>query len=644
MTAKTFHTHTLSDNVPHPHPMRQMPTSGSWQNMLRCICLVASIAPTCSGQTPVPSDLPVLVEHIVLRPARWEEHVLTEPVNERRNLGGLAFVYFRNQSDKTVSLREWYLNERESGHYRLAYDIAWDRTHTKTLHPGQTSVLEICGTAADFQPGKPAFFSWIGSDWEVVAACADTFREAQVDIPSIIVDSTLRQLTVHFRNRTSGRLSVGSVELPGGPAVVASEWTASTMRQGGHLIARFRLQKALTTGQLFILKASFAKEDGGTVTSFTHRHAYPDHFPNGTWGIEPDRYGEARRHHLNIMVRNGRSDDQFFSEAHARTGIRAMPHTGIHPDIALLQDLQDHPAVACWYLQDEPDWLLTPQSVHACETMTRRYAPGKPTMLTLCRNVKFFEYAFLPDIACHDHYSVTAPTTSRWPHPFGTRLEETGYYTADLKYAAAPKPIWVWTQGLHLWEERPLMPLPTPDELGAQLYFNLGRGAKGNLWFTFLKAAAERYPATRQALQAYGRAVRLLSGDLLQGDPYGYVGGRRPPTVDVAAVYAPERLVLFLVNTDYDMLETGYAWRNSTAGPLELPLPDGFIPKEVFEVDPWKGLHPVVGWSVQEENWKARLPSFGMGKIWVLSRREGEQARLQEAYDNILAIERQQEP
>lgn len=29
-----------------------------------------------------------------------------------------------------------------------------------------------------------------------------------------------------------------------------------------------------------------------------------------------------------------------------------------------------------------------------------------------------------------------------------TRLEETAYYTRDLKYAAEPKLIWVWTQGI----------------------------------------------------------------------------------------------------------------------------------------------------------------------------------------------------
>jgi len=86
-----------------------------------------------------------------------------------------------------------------------------------------------------------------------------------------------------------------------------------------------------------------------------------------------------------------------------------MVHTGLLPQVDILRDLENHPAVACWYIHDEPDWLYTPQLVLASHSMTKQYSVKKPTMITLCRNVKFFEYGFLPDIPCHDHYSVTVP-------------------------------------------------------------------------------------------------------------------------------------------------------------------------------------------------------------------------------------------
>ena len=87
-----------------------------------------------------------------------------------------------------------------------------------------------------------------------------------------------------------------------------------------------------------------------------------------------------------------------------------MVHTNVVPRVDVLRDLGGHPAVDCWMIHDEPDWHYTPQMMLAAVQMTRHYNATKPTFITLCRNVKFFEYAFLPDIACQDHYSVTAPS------------------------------------------------------------------------------------------------------------------------------------------------------------------------------------------------------------------------------------------
>jgi len=114
---------------------------------------------TCLTQADAqqtPNSYPVQVEYTAFRPAKWEESALTEETNEKRNKGGLVFIYYTNTSDQPVSLREWYINERESGHYRLAGDVAWDRRYAQTLEPGQTTVQEICGVSDDFQTAKPA--------------------------------------------------------------------------------------------------------------------------------------------------------------------------------------------------------------------------------------------------------------------------------------------------------------------------------------------------------------------------------------------------------------------------------------------------------------------------------------------------------
>ena len=93
---------------------------------------------------------------------------------------------------------------------------------------------------------------------------------------------------------------------------------------------------------------------------------------------------------------------------------------------------------------------------------------------------------------------VTAPSTSQWPNVFGTRLEETGIYTRDLKMASEPKPIWVWSQGLFDWDEQPEQSVPTPEELGVQLVQNIGNGTKGILWFTFREGPGQQFPATKR--------------------------------------------------------------------------------------------------------------------------------------------------
>ena len=46
------------------------------------------------------------------------------------------------------------------------------------------------------------------------------------------------------------------------------------------------------------------------------------------------------------MVRGGESSDPFFSADYLSTGLKAMPHTGIYPDVEMIRDLEDHQAVA----------------------------------------------------------------------------------------------------------------------------------------------------------------------------------------------------------------------------------------------------------------------------------------------------------
>jgi hypothetical protein len=236
-------------------------------------------------------------------------------------------------------------------------------------------------------------------------------------------------------------------------------------------------------------------------------------------------------------------------------------------------------------IQDEPDWNKTSQMIFTSVETTHKYNSTRPSMITFCRNVKFCEYAFIVDIPCHDHYSVTAPSSSTWPKRYGTRLEETAYYTRDLKYASYPKPVWVWSQGIFTWNERPKRPVPTPDELAAQLMLNLGRGAKGILWFTFKKHVGEKYPDLRKAIQGWGRIMELLRDEWLGTEPIS-ANVEAPDKIDVAVLAGWDKLIVIVFNQDYEIHDEAYPWKPASNLSISLKAPAWIRPGALLEVSP----------------------------------------------------------
>jgi len=260
---------------------------------------------------------------------------------------------------------------------------------------------------------------------------------------------------------------------------------------------------------------------------------------------------------------------------------------------------------------------------------THRYDRKKPTLVNLCRNVQFMKYAFITDIAAHDHYCVTAPTTSRWPSLFGTRLEETAYYTRDLRYATFPKPTWVWTQGIFNWGERPKRPVPTPDEAAAQLLLNVGRGTKGILWFTFKKAMRERYPDLQSALQDWNRVLVMTREDLLSSEPAG-LNVKSPETVDVAPLVSWDRLFLLVTNLDYEIDDEAYQWTQAQKVKISLDLPPWIQPKACVELGP--DTPKEVSFKAKSKSASVQLDTLDAVRFLVLDNDPGALERYEASY------------
>jgi hypothetical protein len=522
-------------------------------------------------------------DYLDYRPARYEREKVFEPQDEQPNKGGIVRLYYTNDSDKPVSLSFWRLNGEDESFWKLSPGLAWSRMLADPLAPGESGVLEFDGTSEDFAAGQKFEFVWIErGSFIPVGLFKTTLQEDTAQISFIGVRPGLAELVVHVRHTGSQPIEFTSAEVLG-ETTSSVEWKPSKLDGPGHAIARIKLSKPLAPMAVAIVRVGLMSAGHARVV-LAHRRAHPDSFMIGTWGIGPDSYTQLKQHHISMGMMSGKREDDFFARDADKFDLHAMVGAKYH-DVDALRSIGDHPRAAVLYLADEPDWTTPPSRILHDDEIARHFNPHKPTLVTLCRNVQFFEYAPIVDIPCQDHYSVSAPTSSKWPTLYGTRLEETGIYTRDLKRAAEPKPIWIWSQGLFDWDERPQHPLPTPDELAFQLWQNVGNGAKGILWFTFRQNVGDKYPATREEIRRCGRLLRLIGDDLVCSDP-AMVSIDAPPSLQVMPLLGPERLYLVITNSDYKIHPKAYQWKPISPAPLKVTLPSWLAAGSVAQLSP----------------------------------------------------------
>ena len=393
-------------------------------------------------------------------------------------------------------------------------------------------------------------------------------------------------MDVHIRNSGGEFIKIEEVEIIG-KQKLKSNILGRTLSPSGHAIASVDLKRALNESELVIIKIKI--NDGGEIRSvMTHRRAFVDYFPIGTWGAKQADYLIQRQHHIDTCVEGSDLESEFYKINSRLYGYKSLATINYNNTHSLRINGKKN-SIACLQLSDEPDWVTHPQQVLLQDSIARNAYPYAPTMTTLCRNVTFFEYAPIVDLPCMDHYCVTAPSTSKWPFPYGTKLEETGYYTKDLKVASEPKPIWVWSQGLFDWDERPNQTVPTPEELAVQLVQNIGYGAKGILWFTFRKNPGMQYPETRNAIREWGRVLRLIREDILGSEPILHENIVSPANVDAMALVNNNKLILCVTNKDYNMHQNGYKFNMHEKTEIKISLPSWISPKNIVKILP-KGI------------------------------------------------------
>lgn len=516
------------------------------------------------------------LEYLHYRPAIWETEQVVEVERDFPNKGGLLYLYLRNTSAEPSRLDFWRYQRKDRSYWIQSGLVAWDRLLANDVAPGGLAVLEINGISADFAPETAFDFAIMGRDAGPALRHEGVLRPDTTNVALIRVRPEMDAIEVHLRHSGEEEVRFESVAVEG-LETAEVEWRGQQLAGPGHAIARVKLAGPVPPATLLIVRVDL-REGDAERSIYAHRRAFPDAFPVGTWGMDSDSYEYLAKSHIDTGVKGGERDDEFFGGNAARFGLNALVHVGHWPEnVKQLESLSGHPAVRAWMLGDEPDWSSHVQSVFELDRIVKSIDSTKPTLVTLCRNVKFMEFAPVVDLPCMDHYCVTAPTASKWPRVYGGRLEETGFYTRDLKYAAEPKPIIVWSQGIREWSQRPKRGTPTPEELSVQLVQNLGRGAKGILWFTWKKEVAEKYPDLYARARNWNRVMQVMKEHFLESEPADIVENA-PKKVDVAALIGWDRIIVCLCNTDYEIHDEAYPFVDKEKVKLSLRLPDWIRP------------------------------------------------------------------
>jgi len=577
------------------------------------------------------------IEKVVFRPAQWEQEQLREERNERPNSGGLIFVYYKNTSNQAIRLSRFLINHKEQGYYTQSGDVAWTRNYGDKINPGEIKVYEINAVSNLFSEGKDFSLNLIDRRrWSSIAKTSVTLETEPLHISSIIWQEDLKRFTLHLRNNSDKKWDIESLGISG-KEVIDINTTAGFIEPYGHVIISGKVEEAFSRGSLCVAALDL-KNGNESLRVFGHRTCYDSYFAIGTWGIDEHRFDAAKNKlHLNTFMRGGQSTDDFYTNVNRDYGFKVLTHTGMYPDTDKINDLKNIEDIAFWYLQDEPDYNRTAEAVLFSNEMTKKYDVHKPTLVTLCRNVRFFEFAFIPDVACMDHYSVGAPTSSVWPFRYGTRLEETGYYTRDLKLAAFPKPIWVWSQGLFNWNERPKQQVPTPKELTFQLLSNIGNGAKGILWFTIKENKAREYPETYLSMQQCGRILEMLKEDLLQGDPL-QTKIESDSKLLVHPIISKEVLILIVLNSDYSIHPVAYQWKPKKDEDIILKIPSWLKLESAYELIPEKGVKKA-SFQIKDNSLSFHINNMEAYKIYIFDTKQVDMNKLKVEYSQLKLLE-----
>ncbi len=564
------------------------------------------------------------------RPHRSSPKIL-EPQPSLRQLGGTFWVFLHNPTRRSRNISALDLNGQPLETLSNGRGLNWFRVEPEPVPPNGTTLI-IINLQASLLQRTPLKLQLLFSDGERVESVLPT-KTSPLTLAYAWLEG--RTLKVVVRNDDTQR-----------------GWTIERLRVGGREVRFSTLLRTLEPSELTFLTATLRtvpppyqqlplQVDGrtGNQQTMTGGLVRPmaRHFPLGTWRTQvwedPQEMERWRARAFDTFVMGAGSElseteRRAFQETCPQKGVKALVFAGFpRPATQFIERNKENPHIIAYMIKDEPDWANPAQFDNwhlptLCERVAKVFRDRQitpPVYLNLARSRRFGEFATTPDIACYDAYRVGAPMPDMSPFPWGNLIELAGTYTEDLRLNCEPLPFWVWAQGAHRWDERVWVngelgrSCPTPEEIRTQLWFQLGRGAKGVLWFIgfdedefrryYMQAqdipALRRLPESERAplveqLVEHGREAfeeqtrlnrflqplrnRLLAMDW-QPNAGRVLSATSPTKLDVSVLVGEDSAVVWLTNYDYEMHPKAYRFREQSDIEVLVMLPRWLNPK-----------------------------------------------------------------
>lgn len=532
------------------------------------------------------------LDEIELVPPHYDP-VITEAIDKPEH-GGLILGFFQASAPATVTevLLDGQIADPGLG------VVQWCEIVDPELAAGEIGIVRCYTKQAEHDAGNPVTLE--------VRAGATTVWSKTAVLPApgltpsyVTATESGDEILVHVRNDAASARTVLGLEIDGVDVSSFAVVDDPTLAPKGVAMIRVPRPDGVPLGRwlTFTVRGS----DGAMPTRDTRAlRLFRPHFGVGDW-TQAQGGGAASPYNDPTVLQRylERGIDLFLwtpSDAAPPELVldQLAPEHDFHvwmhqsqPDPAFVSAWRGHPRLLFDAVAGEPEFG-DPSSLTLAQVQSNRALWGETTPLWVYNACMyhFSEWAPLGDVGGMDHYAIWAPKcNTNLPLFYNDLIQYVGKYAAEIKLAAEPGPSYMWTQGLYEDDVR----CPSADEIRAQWYQVVGRGAKTVLWFLGRPELDDVCPAS--SLDEIGRLKQELvpmRSALLEGDvaPPNTVARSLTPFIDVTATVGPRAMVVTL--TDYTYQQTwltGLVWQARSNVQVDVTPPPGFEPQRFSQLD-----------------------------------------------------------